>query len=172
MVAAHIGKDGSCKHVSFVCIIDHASVLIVDLVDDVAHGSFHIVAWFGDLFEIILLSCMLKLKALRDFENTDVRRAYWLLDSRGLLFSSHHITSHNALHVALLASIHVGHVLRVYATFLLLISQLLSCDSCVNDWRPREECFVLSWPVWLQHLVGSPFGRVTIDCTERACNLR
>ena len=53
MIAAHICEDGRCEHVSLVCIVDHAPVLIVDLVDDVANGSFLIVTWFGDLFEII-----------------------------------------------------------------------------------------------------------------------
>ena len=56
MIAAHIGQDGSCEHVTFISIINHATVLIVDLVDDVSNCTFLIVSWFGDLFDVILLS--------------------------------------------------------------------------------------------------------------------
>ena len=52
VIAAHIGQNGSCEHVTFISIIDHATVLIVDLVDDVSNGTFLIVAWFGDLFNV------------------------------------------------------------------------------------------------------------------------
>ena len=52
MIAVHIGQDGSGEHVTFISIIDHSTVLIVDLVDDVSNGTFLIDAWFGYLFYV------------------------------------------------------------------------------------------------------------------------